>query len=129
LVGDTFTEADVRLFTTLVRFDPVYHGHFKCNRSKLSEMPVLWAYARDQHPRARALPAGRPLGRPPPARDHAPARPTRSSTQAYSKATSFHFSYRPLTPPWPALISVLSSNCASPVLVALSLATHLAGST
>lgn len=47
LVGDTITEADVRLFTTLARFDPVYHGHFKCNRSKLSEMPVLWDYARD----------------------------------------------------------------------------------
>ncbi|MDT4990747.1 MAG: glutathionyl-hydroquinone reductase, partial [Actinoplanes sp.] len=47
LVGDTITEADVRLFTTLVRFDPVYHGHFKCNRQKLSEMPALWAYARD----------------------------------------------------------------------------------
>ena len=47
LVGNTITEADVRLFTTLVRFDAVYHGHFKCNRSKLTEMPVLWAYARD----------------------------------------------------------------------------------
>jgi putative glutathione S-transferase len=47
LVGDQLTEADVRLFTTLVRFDAVYHGHFKCNRSKLSELPVLWAYARD----------------------------------------------------------------------------------
>jgi glutathionyl-hydroquinone reductase len=47
LVGDAITEADVRLFTTLARFDAVYHGHFKCNRSKLSEMPVLWAYARD----------------------------------------------------------------------------------
>jgi len=47
LVGHTITEADVRLFTTLVRFDAVYHGHFKCNRQKLSEMPVLWAYARD----------------------------------------------------------------------------------
>jgi putative glutathione S-transferase len=47
LVGDTITEADVRLFTTLARFDPVYHGHFKCNRTKLAEMPVLWAYARD----------------------------------------------------------------------------------
>ena len=47
LAGDTITEADVRLFTTLVRFDPVYHGHFKCNRQKLTEMPVLWAYARD----------------------------------------------------------------------------------
>ncbi|MGO8886437.1 MAG: glutathione S-transferase family protein [Streptosporangiaceae bacterium] len=47
LVGDAITEADVRLFTTLVRFDAVYHGHFKCNRQKLTEMPVLWAYARD----------------------------------------------------------------------------------
>ncbi|KRC92733.1 glutathione S-transferase [Terrabacter sp. Root85] len=47
LVGDHITEADVRLFTTLVRFDPVYHGHFKCNRSKLIEMPALWGYARD----------------------------------------------------------------------------------
>jgi putative glutathione S-transferase len=47
LVGDTITEADVRLFTTLVRFDAVYHGHFKCNRFKLTELPVLWAYARD----------------------------------------------------------------------------------
>jgi putative glutathione S-transferase len=47
LVGNTITEADVRLFTTLARFDAVYHGHFKCNRNKLSEMPVLWAYARD----------------------------------------------------------------------------------
>ena len=47
LVGDTITEADIRLFTTLARFDAVYHGHFKCNRDKLTEMPVLWAYARD----------------------------------------------------------------------------------
>jgi glutathionyl-hydroquinone reductase len=47
LMGDAITEADVRLFTTLARFDAVYHGHFKCNRQKLSEMPVLWAYARD----------------------------------------------------------------------------------
>jgi putative glutathione S-transferase len=47
LVGDTITEADIRLFTTLVRFDAVYHGHFKCNRYKLTENQVLWAYARD----------------------------------------------------------------------------------
>ncbi len=47
LVGDTITEADVRLWVTLVRFDAVYHGHFKCNRQKLAEMPVLWAYTRD----------------------------------------------------------------------------------
>jgi putative glutathione S-transferase len=47
LVGDRITEADIRLFTTLVRFDAAYHGHFKTNRHKLTEMPVLWAYARD----------------------------------------------------------------------------------
>ena len=37
----------MRLFTTLARFDSVYHGHFKCNRCKLAEMLVLWAHARD----------------------------------------------------------------------------------
>jgi putative glutathione S-transferase len=47
LMGDTITEADVRLFTTLARFDVVYHGHFKCNRNQLVEMPNLWGYARD----------------------------------------------------------------------------------
>jgi glutathionyl-hydroquinone reductase len=47
LVGESITEADIRLFTTLVRFDAVYHGHFKCNRSKIAEDPVLWAYLRD----------------------------------------------------------------------------------
>ncbi|SFS75224.1 glutathione S-transferase family protein [Saccharopolyspora flava] len=47
LVGDTITEADVHLFPTLVRFDAVYHGHFKCNRHKLTEMPVLRDYTRD----------------------------------------------------------------------------------
>ena len=51
LVGDTITEADVRLFTTLVRFDPVYHGHFKCNRQKLTELEHLWRYARDLYSR------------------------------------------------------------------------------
>ena len=47
LMGSAITEADVRLFTTLARFDAVYHGHFKCNRQKLTEMPALWGYARD----------------------------------------------------------------------------------
>ena len=47
LMGPAITEADVRLFTTLARFDAVYHGHFKCNRNKLSEMPALGGYARD----------------------------------------------------------------------------------
>jgi len=47
LVGEHITEADIRLFVTLVRFDAVYVDHFRCNRSKLTEMPVLWAYARD----------------------------------------------------------------------------------
>ena len=46
LLGDLLTEADVRLFTTLVRFDAVYHNHFRCNRNKITEMPALWAYAR-----------------------------------------------------------------------------------
>jgi putative glutathione S-transferase len=47
LMGDSITEADVRLFTTLARFDAVYHSHFKCDRNKLIEMPHLWGYARD----------------------------------------------------------------------------------
>jgi putative glutathione S-transferase len=47
LMGDRIREVDVRLFTTLVRFDAAYHGHFKCNRNKLTEQPVLWDYARD----------------------------------------------------------------------------------
>lgn len=45
LVGDRLTEADVRTFTTLVRFDPVYHGHFKCNRRRLIDYPRLSAFA------------------------------------------------------------------------------------
>ena len=51
LMGEAITEADVRLFTTLARFDAVYHGHFKCNRVKLTEMPNLWGYARDLYQR------------------------------------------------------------------------------
>jgi putative glutathione S-transferase len=47
LVGDTITEADIRLFPTLVRFDAVYHGQFKCNIRKLIEYRALWGYARD----------------------------------------------------------------------------------
>ena len=52
LCGDRLTEADWRLFTTLVRFDPVYHYHFKCNLRRLTDYPNLWAYTRDlyQHP-------------------------------------------------------------------------------
>jgi glutathionyl-hydroquinone reductase len=47
LVGDTVTEADWRLFTTLVRFDNVYHLHFKCNRRRITDYPNLWAYTRE----------------------------------------------------------------------------------
>jgi putative glutathione S-transferase len=47
LIGHTQTEADWRLFTTLVRFDPVYVGHFKCNQRRLVDYPNLWAYTRD----------------------------------------------------------------------------------
>ena len=47
LVGDRLTEADWRLFTTLLRFDPVYHGHFKCNLRRLRDYPNLWDYTRE----------------------------------------------------------------------------------
>ncbi|MCG7573599.1 glutathione S-transferase family protein [Phaeobacter sp. CNT1-3] len=47
LMGDKQTEADWRLFTTLIRFDPVYHLHFKCNRARIIDYPNLWAYTRD----------------------------------------------------------------------------------
>jgi len=47
LMGEQVTEADVRLYTTLARFDAVYYSHFKCNRNRLVEMPNLWRYARD----------------------------------------------------------------------------------
>jgi putative glutathione S-transferase len=47
LAGDRATEADWRLFTTLLRFDPVYHGHFKCNLRRLVDYPNLWAYTRE----------------------------------------------------------------------------------
>jgi glutathionyl-hydroquinone reductase len=47
LFGETLTEADIRLFTTLVRFDSVYHGHFKCNIRRIVDYRNLWAYTRD----------------------------------------------------------------------------------
>lgn len=47
LVGEQITEADWRLFTTLVRFDAVYFSHFKCNRQRLTDYPSLWAYTRE----------------------------------------------------------------------------------
>jgi len=51
LAGDRVTEADWRLFTTLVRFDPVYVGHFKCNLRRIVDYPHLWAYVRDLYQR------------------------------------------------------------------------------
>ncbi|WP_421867827.1 glutathione S-transferase family protein [Marinobacter adhaerens] len=47
LVGGRLTEADWRLFTTLIRFDAVYYSHFKCNRQRISDFPALSAYVRD----------------------------------------------------------------------------------
>lgn len=47
LMGDRVTEADWRLFTTLIRFDPVYHLHFKCNRARIVDYPNLWGYLRE----------------------------------------------------------------------------------
>lgn len=49
LAGDCATEADWRLFTTAVRFDPVYHTHFKCNRAWLREYPNFWAWTREMY--------------------------------------------------------------------------------
>lgn len=55
LFGDRLTEADWRLFTTLLRFDPVYHYHFKCNVRRLVDYPALWSYTRElyQYPGVR----------------------------------------------------------------------------
>ncbi|WP_433467730.1 glutathione S-transferase family protein [Spirillospora sp. CA-128828] len=47
LFGDEITEADVRLYPTLARFDAVYYSHFKCNLRRLTDYPNLWGYARD----------------------------------------------------------------------------------
>ena len=47
LAGNRFTEADIRLFTTLVRFDPVYHTHFKCNARLVADSPALLGFVRD----------------------------------------------------------------------------------
>jgi putative glutathione S-transferase len=47
LCGERVTEADWRLFTTLVRFDAVYVGHFKCNKRRIVDYPNLWGYTRD----------------------------------------------------------------------------------
>lgn len=52
LIGNTLTEADWRLFTTLVRFDLVYHTHFKCNHKRLTDYPNLWAYTRQLYQHA-----------------------------------------------------------------------------
>jgi glutathionyl-hydroquinone reductase len=46
LVGNRLTEADIRLFTTLIRFDAVYHGHFKCNVRRIVDYPALWRFTR-----------------------------------------------------------------------------------
>jgi putative glutathione S-transferase len=51
LVGGQLTEADIRLFVTLVRFDAVYVGHFRCNLRRLVDYPNLWGYARDLYQR------------------------------------------------------------------------------
>jgi putative glutathione S-transferase len=55
LLGDAITEADVRLWVTLARFDAVYYSHFKCNLRRISDYPNLWGYARDLY----SLPAFR----------------------------------------------------------------------
>lgn len=51
LLGDALTEADWRLWTTLARFDAVYHGHFKCNRRRIVDYPNIWSYTRELYQR------------------------------------------------------------------------------
>lgn len=51
LLGERLSEADWRLFTTLIRFDAVYHGHFKCNLKQLADYPNLWSYTRELYQR------------------------------------------------------------------------------
>jgi len=55
LVGSPLTEADWRLFTTLVRFDSVYYGNFKCNLRRIVDYPNLWNYLRELY-QCQALP-------------------------------------------------------------------------
>ncbi|XP_078482198.1 glutathionyl-hydroquinone reductase YqjG-like [Ciona intestinalis] len=47
LTGCRLTEADIRLYTTLIRFDPVYHGHFKCNKKRIVDYPNIWNYLKE----------------------------------------------------------------------------------
>ena len=47
LVGSNITEADWRLFTTLIRFDAVYHGHFKCNKKQIADYPNIYGYMKE----------------------------------------------------------------------------------
>jgi putative glutathione S-transferase len=49
LLGERPTLADVRLFTTLIRFDAVYHGHFKCNVRRVADYPALWRFTREMY--------------------------------------------------------------------------------
>lgn len=56
LTGDQLTEADWRLFTTLVRFDKVYHLHFKCNRKRIIDYPNMWGYVRELYQRPGVAP-------------------------------------------------------------------------
>ena len=56
LVGDVLTEADIRLFTTLVRFDPVYVGHFKCNLRRIADYPNLFNYLKALYQRPEIRP-------------------------------------------------------------------------
>lgn len=60
LTGDRLTEADWRLFTTVVRFDAVYHTHFKCNRRRIVDYPNLWGWARELYQRPGVAETVRP---------------------------------------------------------------------
>ena len=102
LMGESVTEADVRLFTTLVRFDAVYHGHFKCNRQKLTELPAALGLRPRPVPdrRVRRHRGLRPdqaallrrAQRPQPDRDRAARpRPLRVDDAAWSRLSSLRY--------------------------------------
>ncbi len=93
LIGQRLTEADWRLFTTLIRFDPVYFGHFKCNLREIRNYPALSRYLKGALPPAghrrdgRLLPHQAPLLREPPAHQSDRHRAGRAGTRAVRQAT------------------------------------------
>ena len=92
LTGNRITEADWRLFPTLVRFDPVYHGHFKCNLRRLRDHPNLW----NLHARALPDPGRRRDGEPVPHQAALLRQPRIDQPDANRAARAGHRLFRPM---------------------------------